>query len=47
VFSDVNDCHELEFRLPNTDAELEEASAGFEGISGQGIMRGCIGTIDR
>jgi hypothetical protein len=36
----------LEFRLPNTNAELEEASAGFEGVSLQGIMRGCIGAID-
>jgi hypothetical protein len=38
----TNDCPELEFRLSNTDAELEEASAGFEGISVQAIMRGCL-----
>jgi hypothetical protein len=42
----INDCPDLEFRLPNTTAELEEASAGFEGISVHGIMRGCIGAID-
>ncbi len=42
----INDCPELEFRLPNTTAELEEASACFEGISVHGIMRGCIGAID-
>ena len=36
----INDCPELEFRLPNTKAELGEASAGFESISVQGIMRG-------
>jgi hypothetical protein len=42
----INDCPELEFKLPNTTAELEEASAGFEGISIHGIMRGCIGAID-
>jgi hypothetical protein len=28
----VNDCPKLESRLSNTEAELEEASAGFEGI---------------
>jgi hypothetical protein len=43
----INDCPELDFRLPNTTTELEEASAGFEGISVHGIMRGCIGAIDR
>jgi hypothetical protein len=42
----INDCPELEFRLPNTTVELAEASAGFEGISVHGIMRGCIGAID-
>jgi hypothetical protein len=35
----INDCPELDFRLLNTEAELEEASAGFEDISIQGIMR--------
>jgi hypothetical protein len=43
----INDFSELELRLPNTNTELEEASAGFEGISVHGIMRGCIGAIDR
>jgi hypothetical protein len=43
----INDCPELEFKMPATYAELEEASAGFEGISVQGIMRGCIGAIDK
>jgi hypothetical protein len=42
----INDCPQLEFSLPCTEAELNEASAGFEGISCQGIMRGCIGAID-
>ena len=39
-------CPPLEFSRPWTEAELNEASAGFEGISGEGIMRGCIGAID-
>jgi hypothetical protein len=42
----INDCPTLGFSLPNMDAELQEASAGFEGISCQGIMRECIGAID-
>jgi hypothetical protein len=42
----INDCPKLAFRLPNTGTELEETSAGFEGISIQGMMRGCIGAID-
>lgn len=42
----INDCPKLDFRLPNTVTELEEASAGFEGISVKGVMRGCIGAID-
>jgi hypothetical protein len=29
----INDCPQLEFSLPCTEAELKEASAAFEGIS--------------
>jgi hypothetical protein len=29
----INDCPQLDFSLPCTEAELNEASAGFEGIS--------------
>jgi hypothetical protein len=36
----------MTFRLPSTEAELRAASDGFENISYQGIMRGCIGVVD-
>jgi hypothetical protein len=42
----INACPELGFSLPTTTAELEEASAGFESVSCQRVMRGCIGAID-
>jgi hypothetical protein len=43
----INDCPQLEFSLPCTEAELKEASAGFEGISCQeGKMMGYMEAID-
>ena len=42
----INNCPELKFRLPVTEAELSAASAYFENIICQGIMRGCIGVIN-
>lgn len=42
----INDCPGLAFCLPRTNAELRRALAGFEGISTQGVMQGCIGAID-
>ena len=42
----INDCPELAFRIPTTEAELSAASAYFENIICQGIMRGCIGVIN-
>jgi hypothetical protein len=40
----INDCPKLpELGLPNTGAELREASVGFEGISFQGITMGYLG----
>jgi hypothetical protein len=35
----INDCPQLEFSLPCREAELKDASAGFEGISCQGIIK--------
>jgi hypothetical protein len=42
----IKDSPKLVFRFPRTDVELEEASAGFAGISIKGIMTGCIRAID-
>jgi hypothetical protein len=42
----INNCPELAFRLPSTEDELRAASEGFESISYQVIMRGCVGAID-
>jgi hypothetical protein len=42
----INASPQLAFRLPSTKEELKAASDGFESISYNGIMRGCIGAID-
>jgi hypothetical protein len=40
------DCPELDLILPTTNSQLQTASLGFESISHQGIMSGCVGVID-
>ena len=42
----INRTTDLDLRLPSTEEELFAASTGFESISHQGIMKGCIGAID-
>ena len=42
----INACDELAFRFPETLAELQRASEGFQSISTQGVIRGCVGAID-
>ena len=42
----INDFPKLAFRLPVTEAELSAASAVFENISCQCIIRGYVGVID-
>jgi DDE superfamily endonuclease len=42
----LNSIEELAFHLPRTPQELANASAGFESISTNGIMHGCIGVVD-
>ena len=42
----LNSIEELSFHLPRSQLELDIASAGFESVSTNGIMYGCIGAID-
>jgi hypothetical protein len=42
----VSQAPELELNFPTTPKQLRDASAGFESISSQEIMSGCIGVID-
>lgn len=40
------DCPQLALVFPTTPEQLRAASLGFESISINGIMRGCVGVID-
>jgi hypothetical protein len=42
----MNACDELAFCFPEMLAELQRASEGFQSISTQGVIRGCVGAID-
>jgi hypothetical protein len=42
----INTCDGLRFHFPEMLAELQQASEGFQSISTQGVIRGCVGAID-
>jgi len=46
VIRAINACPNLSYNFPTTEQQLQEATAGFRGISQQHIMDGCVGALD-
>jgi len=42
----ILNCKDLHYHFPNTQAALNDVSAGFADITGNGLIQGCVGCMD-